>query len=75
VKDFTFRQFRQAMGTKPGTYHDWRIWDGKNTFNIGNLPEHMCSLELKQVWGDEALEERIVAGTYRGDRMLQGAQS
>ncbi len=70
VTDFTFPQFRQTMGTKPGTYHDWRIWDGKNTVSVGNLPEHMRSLELKQVWGDEGLEERIVAGTYRGDRML-----
>jgi Immunity protein 26 len=70
VEDFVFPTFRQAMGTKPGTYHDWRIWDGKRTVSIGNLPEHMRSLELKQVWGDEGLEERIVTGTYRGDRMF-----
>jgi Immunity protein 26 len=63
-------KFRFTMGTKPGTYHDWRIWDGRNTVSIGDLPEHMRSLELKQVWGDEGLEERIVAGTYRGDRMF-----
>jgi Immunity protein 26 len=67
---FEFPKFRITMGTKPGIYHDWRIWDGKNTVSVGNLPEHMRSLELKQVWGDEGLEERIVAGSYRGDRML-----
>jgi len=70
VIDFVFPKFRITMGTKPGVYHDWRIWDGNNTVSIGNLPEHMRSLELKQVWGDEGLEERIVVGTYRGDRML-----
>jgi hypothetical protein len=70
VNSFQFPKFRFTMGTKPGTYHDWRIWDGRSTANIGDLPEHMRSLELKQVWGDEGLEERIVAGTYRGDRMF-----
>ena len=70
VNSFVFPKFRVTMGTKPGVYHDWRIWDGKNTVSIGDLPEQMRSLELKSVWGDEALEERIVAGTYRGDRMF-----
>jgi len=69
VDGFDFPKFRITMGTKPGIYHDWRIWDGKATVSIGELPEHMRFLELKQVWGDEGLEERIVAGTYRGDRM------
>jgi hypothetical protein len=58
------------MGTKPGVYHDWRIWDGTHRKAIGDLPAPLRSLELECVWGDEALEERIVAGTYRGDRML-----
>ena len=58
------------MGTKPGTYDTWWIWDGKKETKIGKLPEHLRSLELKCVWGDEALEERIVAGTYRGDFMF-----
>jgi hypothetical protein len=70
VNDFVFPKFRQAMGTKPGTYHDWRIWDGKKTVKIGTLPEQMRKYELAMVWGDEGLEERIVAGTYRGDRMF-----
>jgi hypothetical protein len=75
VKDFTFPQFRQTMGTKPGTYHDWRIWDGENTVIIGDLPEGMRSLQLKSVWADEALENSIVARTYRGDRMFSAALS
>jgi len=70
VKDFVFPKFRQAMGTKPGTYDSWFIWDGKKERKIGTLPEQLRSLELRCVWGDEGLEERIVAGTYRGDRML-----
>jgi hypothetical protein len=70
VDGFVFPTFRVTMGTKPGIYHDWRIWDGKKTVNIGSLPEHMHSLELKQVWGDEGLVERIIAETYRGDQMF-----
>jgi hypothetical protein len=70
VKDFVFPMFRATIGTKPGTYHDWSIWDGKKNVRIGDLPEHMRSLELKSVWADVALENRIVAGTYRGDHMF-----
>jgi hypothetical protein len=70
VNEFIFPQFRTTMGTKPGTYHDWRIWDGKNIVMIGNLPETMRCLELKQIWGDEGLEERIASGIYRGDYMF-----
>ena len=62
-------RFRQCTGTKPGTYFDWQIWDGKKTRKIGQLPVNLRKLELKCVWGDEALEERILAGTYRGGRM------
>jgi hypothetical protein len=70
VHHFTHPKFRETMGTKPGRYHDWRIWDGEQTVKIGDLPTHMRSLELKSVWGDEALENRIVSGTYRGETML-----
>jgi len=70
VEEFVLPRFRFTMGTKPGTYHDWRIWNERKTINIGNLPAEMRSLELKCIWGCEALTERIVAGTYRGDRMF-----
>jgi hypothetical protein len=70
VENFTFPKFRQTMGTKPGTYHDWRIWDGKDTIFIGDLPEELRALQLESVWSDQALERRIVAGTYRGDLMF-----
>lgn len=69
VNTFTFPLFRQTIGTKPGTYSDWRIWDGVLTKKVGALPVSYRSLELECVWGDEGLEERIVAGTYRGDSM------
>ena len=70
VEDFAFPKFRQTMSTKPGTYHDWRIWDGKETVFIGDLPESLRGLQLQSVWADMALENRIIAGTYRGDRMF-----
>jgi hypothetical protein len=70
VKDFAFPKFRITMGTKPGTYQDWRIWDGTTTRTIGELPISLRSLELQSVWGDEALEERISSGTYRGQQMF-----
>ena len=70
VHGFVFPKFRETMGKKPGEYHDWRIWDGKSTVMIGDLPENLRGLELKVVWGDEGLEERIVDGTYRGNHMF-----
>jgi hypothetical protein len=70
VQPFSFPHFRNTIGTKPGTYHDWHIWDGVKSVRIGDLPLELRTLELEQVWGDEGLEERIVAGTYRGDRMF-----
>jgi hypothetical protein len=70
LKPFSFPRFRLTMGTKPGVYHDWRIWDGTNTVWIGDLPENLRKLQLKGISGYETLEERIVAGTYRGDRMF-----
>jgi hypothetical protein len=70
VTYFAHPKFRQTMGTKPGTYHDWTIWDGLKTIKIGRLPVEHRSLELKCVWGDEGLEERILQGYYRGRHML-----
>jgi hypothetical protein len=70
VGEFEFPKFRFTMRTKPGVYHDWRIWDGSEAVKVGDLPEQYRSLELKTVWGDQGLEEQIVAGTCRGDRML-----
>jgi hypothetical protein len=70
VENFSFPRFRNTIGTKPGVYHDWHIWDGVKSVRIGDLPAELRALELEQVWGDEGLEERIVAGTYRGDRMF-----
>jgi hypothetical protein len=70
VENFRFPRFRNTSGTKPGVYHDWHIWDGVESVRIGDLPSELRTLELEQVWGDEGLEERIVAGTYRGDAML-----
>lgn len=70
VRGFVLPKFRFTMGTKPGTYDDWRIWDEKKTRRIGKLPVEMRSYELKCVWGCDALAERIVAGSCRGDQMF-----
>jgi hypothetical protein len=70
VTYFAHPKFRQTMGTKPGTYSDWTIWDGLKTVTIGKLPSEYRSLELKCVWGDEGLEERIMQSSYRGNYMF-----
>jgi Immunity protein 26 len=70
VQHFMHPKFRETIGTKPGTYHDWRVWDGRQTVKVGDLPDNMRSLELLSVWGDEALENRIISGTYSGDEMF-----
>lgn len=70
VEPFVFPHFRQTMGTKPGVYQDWQLWDGNKSTRIGKLPAHLRSLELECVWGDEGIEERIMAGTYRGASMF-----
>ncbi len=63
VEDFHFPQFRAIGGAlKPGTYENWWIWDGKQERFIGKLPNELRSLELRVVWGDELLEERIQTG-------------
>lgn len=62
VKDFTFPKFRSTYGTKPGIYDDWWIWDGTQREFVGRLPPGLRPLEVKLVWGDELLEERIASG-------------
>src|SRR5690242_13149278 len=37
-EDFKFPRFRFSFGAKPGIYHDWKIYDGKNWTVIGDLP-------------------------------------
>jgi Immunity protein 26 len=70
IENFVFPKFRSTFGTGPGTYHDWKIWDGITTFFVGDLPPEYRLLELKSVWGAEALEERIArGGSYRGESM------
>jgi hypothetical protein len=61
VQDFTFPRFRSTYGTKPGTYDDW-IWDGAHREFVGRLPPELRPLEIKLVWGDELLEDRIASG-------------
>jgi hypothetical protein len=62
VKELQFPLFRATSATKPGTHKNWWIWDGHREQFIGALSENLRSLELKVVWGDELLEERIATG-------------
>jgi len=62
VRGFHLPLFRSTSATKPGTYDNWWLWDGRNERFIGKLPPELRSLELRVVWGDELLEERIATG-------------
>jgi len=62
VRDYPIPAFRATSATKPGTYKNWWIWDGQKDQFIGKLPTGLRSLELKCVWGDELLEDRIATG-------------
>src|SRR5262249_23535073 len=33
-----FPRFRWTLGTRPGRYMDWRIWDGETDVFVGELP-------------------------------------
>jgi hypothetical protein len=62
VGSFVFPNFRCTAVLKPGTYQNWYLWDGETERFVGRLaPEHR-SLELRVVWGDELLEDRIKTG-------------
>ena len=63
VEDFEFPKFRVTHATTPGTYADWWVWDGEREWFVGHLPPELRTLEMKRVWGDELLEERIGLGT------------
>ena len=64
------RTFRQTFGTKPGTYHDWKIWYWDRAVPVGDLPDDARDLELFQVWGAEGVEDRILGAAHRGERMF-----
>lgn len=70
VSPFEFPLFRRSWGTKPGTYHDWRIGDGQKWEFVGDLPVACRSLEMWVVWGDELLENRIASGTTTDSSIL-----
>ena len=69
VEGFRFPKFRSTNGTKPGVYHDWRIWDGEKEVFVGDLPPEYRSLEVESVWGDELLEQRIATGVNHHDQL------
>lgn len=56
-------KFRYTHGYTPGTYGDWRIWDGENMLFVGRLPPEFGALEIHCTWGYELLEQRIAFGT------------
>lgn len=70
VQGFALPKFRATFGTKPGIYQDWIIWNGQTSVLVGDLPAEYRSLELRLVWGDELLEDRIVTGTNPFEKIL-----
>jgi hypothetical protein len=63
LEAFTFPKFRCTAILKPGTYENWFLWDGEAEQFIGKLTPEQRGLELRVVWGDELLEDRIETGT------------
>lgn len=70
VEGFVFPEFRSTFGTKPGVYHDWKIWDGEKETFVGDLQTEHRALEGKVVWGYKLLEDRIATGANRHEHML-----
>jgi hypothetical protein len=62
VVPFDFPRFRHFYGSGPGTYQNWRIWDGRERTFLGALPPELRQLEVEVVWTDIALENRIATG-------------
>ena len=69
VARFAFPKFRHTFGSKPGEYHDWKIYDGNNTELVGDLTPEMRSLEFLCVWSPQAMEKRIETGVNRFDKL------
>jgi hypothetical protein len=70
VENFQVPQFRMTFGVSPGVHHDWKIWNGTQNIHIGDLLLQYQNLELLLVWGAEGLEDRIMSGSYWGDKLL-----
>jgi hypothetical protein len=70
VARFQFPKFRYSIGSKPGEYHDWQIYDGKNMKLIGELPPELRSLEFLGGWSPQAIEKRIETGVNWFDKVL-----
>ncbi len=62
VTNFIYPTFRITSGTGPGTYHDWRLWDGHKIIFLGDLPEEDQKLELLMGWTAGMIETRITTG-------------
>ena len=69
IEDFSFPKFRQTFGTKPGEYHDWKLWDGKNYEAVGDLPEAARNLEILCGWSPQLLEKRIAERSHFGQKL------
>jgi hypothetical protein len=69
VKNFKYPKFKYTLGTKPGKYNDWSIWDGEKHTFVGTLKPEQRYLEYLCVWGDELIEERIATGINPFDRL------
>jgi hypothetical protein len=62
VQGFRLPLFRATSAPKPGTHDNCWLWDGRKERFVGKLSPEQRQLELRLVWGDELLEERIATG-------------
>ena len=46
---------------------DWWLWNGKEEWRIGQLPDELRGLSLKELWNDTLLIERIASGWKPAD--------
>ena len=69
VDPFPVPRFRASFGLKPGTYHDWKIYDGIVVRAIGDLLPEFRSLEFLCGWSPQAIELRIRTGENPYDRI------
>ena len=55
VTEFVFPRFRSSFATRPGKYHDWKIYDGENMIAVDDLSPPNRSLEFLCGWSPQAI--------------------
>jgi len=64
IEEFPFPAFRHTPSSGPGTFDNWKLWDGNGYTPIGKLSPELRKLEILCVWGYLDLQERIMNGGH-----------